>query len=338
MTTYTCGINRRIAVAALRRLASGDLETLADDARCDASHPFGRLTGAAARDPWNALRRAFPDLERRDAIVLAGRNQPDDRVGAPVADEMVACVGSYVGTFREGFCGIAPTRGVARLDYGEGHAFDAHGRIVRSWLVWDLAGLMIATGQWPMAAPLGAPGHWPAPATQDGMRSNADGAEDGGSLRRVLAMHDALHAYDGASIDSMDMSAWADGFLYWAAGGIGACKGLDGFRAHHQLPFLRAFPTRIGAGHFVRLSDGPYAVTGGDVRLDHSGDEYMGLAPSGRRVMFRVMDFYRFDAEGRIAENWLPNDTLGLMHDLGVDVLARLRHRQGAPRRDVKDA
>ena len=45
----------------------------------------------------------------------------------------------------------------------------------------------------------------------------------------------------------------------------------------------------------------------------------------------RVMDFYRFDAEGKIAENWLPNDTIGLMGQMGVDVMARMRHLTGDP-------
>jgi predicted ester cyclase len=133
----------------------------------------------------------------------------------------------------------------------------------------------------------------------------------------------------------MDMRHWAPDFSYWAGGFIGACRGLDGFRAHHQIPFLRAFPDRKGAGHFLRLSDGPFAVTGGDVAITHTGGEYMGVPPTGRKLTFRVMDFYRFDAQGLIAENWLPNDTLGLLDQMGLDVLGRMRHLTGEPRRSL---
>ena len=312
----------------LHQLAGGDTDRLAPDATAEASHPWGRLTGEGARAPWDALHAAMPDVERRDVLFLAGDNAPDDRIPGPRASPLVACLGSYVGTFRAPLAGIPPTHGVAALNYGEAHWIDG-GRVRASWLVWDLAGLMIATGSWPMAAPLGTPGLWPAPATGDGLRARPAEGEDGQSLRRVLAMHDALHSFDGRSLASMDMSAWADGFAYWAAGGIGASKGLEGFRAHHQIPFLRAFPDRAGAGHFVRLSDGPFAVTGGDVALTHTGGDYFGIPATGRRLRFRVMDFYRFDADGLIAENWLPNDTLGLMAQMGVDVLRRMAHRGG---------
>ena len=57
----------------------------------------------------------------------------------------------------------------------------------------------------------------------------------------------------------------------------------------------------------------------------------MGIAATGRKLRMRVMDFYRFDDDGKIAENWLPNDTIGLMNQMGVDVMARMRHLTGHP-------
>ena len=324
------------ALARLRALAGGDLSVLSSDATCDASHPFGSGRGASAAAPWRALHAALPDLERRDTILLAGPNHPDARWTAPRPARMVAALGTYVGTFRAPLAGIPPTHGVVALAYGEAHHLDADGRIAASHLVWDLAGLMIQTGCWPMAAPLGAPGHWPAPATCDGLRLGARPAgDDRDSLDRVLEMHEGLNTFRGDDVDAIDMRHWHPDFTYWAAGGIGACRGVAGFRAHHQIPYRRAFPGAVGAGHFVRLSDGPYAVTGGDVALTHSGADYMGVGASGRALRFRVMDFYRFGPDGRIAENWLPNDTLGLLHQMGVDVLARVAHHAGAPRRTL---
>jgi predicted ester cyclase len=189
---------------------------------------------------------------------------------------------------------------------------------------------MMQAGCWPMAPPLGAPG--PAPGPRGGHGVRLEPSADAGSLARVLQMHDALHAFDGVSLDTMPMDHWAEDFMYWAAGGIGACRGLAGFRAHHQIPFLRAFPDRKGAGHFVRLSDGPFAITGGDVAITHTGADYMGLPATGRRLRMRVMDVYRFDADGLIAENWLPNDTIGLMEQMGADPWGRLAHLTGTPR------
>ncbi|MEL7183528.1 MAG: ester cyclase, partial [Pseudomonadota bacterium] len=70
---------------------------------------------------------------------------------------------------------------------------------------------------------------------------------------------------------------------------------------------------------------------GGDVAITHTGAPYLGLPATGKALRLRVMDFYRFDAQGLIAENWLPTDTLGLLDQMGVDVLARMRHEVGAP-------
>ncbi|KIT16908.1 ester cyclase [Jannaschia aquimarina] len=327
-------IDRHDAKAALEALSEGDLDRLAPDATCDAAHPFGRLTGSDARRPWAELHAAFPDLERRDTIFVAGQNHSDDRITEWRAPRLVACLGSYLGTFDAPFAGIPPTGALATLDYGEAHWIE-DGRIRASWLVWDLAGLMLRTGCWPLAHPLGAPGHWPGPRTQDGLRMAATPDDRAEALGTVLDMHAILNGYRNDSIKGIDMRHWHPDFTYWAGGAIGACRGIEGFRAHHQIPYRRAFPDAQGAGHFARLSDGPYAVTGGDVTMTHAGDEYLGLAPTGRRLRFRVMDFYRFGADGRIAENWLPNDTLGLMAQMGIDVLARLRHRRGQPRRDV---
>ncbi|MEM8823026.1 MAG: ester cyclase, partial [Pseudomonadota bacterium] len=320
---------RGSAFDTLLGLARG-ADVVAPDATAEISAPLGTVDAAGLQGAYAHLRQALPDLERRDDIFLAGDNHPDDRWTGAHVSPLVACCGAYMGTFDAPFLGIPPTGGVVTLTYGEAHHI-VDGRVHRSWLVWDIAGLMIQAGVWPMAPALGATGHWPGPKGGQGLRLTPSAPSD--SLDRVLSMHHALHAFDGKTIESMPMHHWAPDFMYYAAGNIGACRGLDGFRAHHQIPFLRAFPDRRGAGHFVRVADGPFAVTGGDVAMTHTGGDYMGIPPSGRPLTMRVMDFYRFDENGLIAENWLPNDTIGLLAQMGVDVFARLAHLTGAPQR-----
>jgi predicted ester cyclase len=320
---------RRGALEALERWTAGG-DVVAPDARGWGAAPFGALDGAGIAGAMARLRRALPDLERRDDILLAGRNHPDERWTEPRAPRMVGCLGSYVGTFREPLAGIPPTGGVVALPFGEAHAVE-DGRLRESWLFWDLVSLMKQADVWPMAPSLGAPGHWPAPKGGGGVRLVP--SPDMRALEKVLEMHDFLNSFEpGRGIDTLDMSHWRPDFTYWAGGNIGACRGVEGFRAHHQIPYRRAFPGAVGAGHFIRLSDGPFAATGGDVRITHSAADYMGLPATGRTLRFRVMDFYRFDAGGLIAENWLPNDTIGLMEGLGVDVFGRLAHVTGSPR------
>ena len=123
--------------------------------------------------------------------------------------------------------------------------------------------------------------------------------------------------------------------MWYGPAGIGTTRGMAGFQAHHQIPFLTGFPDRRGAGHYVRLADGPYVVTGGwpSVTATHSG-EWLGLGGTGRAIEMRVMDFYRVDG-GRIAENWVPIDVLHILRQMGCDVLGRLAHLRGSPRRDL---
>jgi predicted ester cyclase len=124
---------------------------------------------------------------------------------------------------------------------------------------------------------------------------------------------------------------WTDTFMWYGPAGIGSTRGLDGFRAHHQIPFLRAYNDREGAGHYIRISDGPYAVTGGwpSVRGTHTG-EWLGMAPTGRMIEMRVMDFYRLEGD-KIAENWVPMDVIHIALQMGVDLFARARHMTGQP-------
>jgi hypothetical protein len=59
------------------------------------------------------------------------------------------------------------------------------------------------------------------------------------------------------------------------------------------------------------------------MRLTLSEDGWMGIAPAGREVLLRSLDFWRLE-DGLIRENWVLVDLLDLYAQVGVDVLARL--------------
>ncbi len=44
------------------------------------------------------------------------------------------------------------------------------------------------------------------------------------------------------------------------------------------------------------------------------------VQPTGRPVSFQIINFFRYDDEGRLAEEWAQMDNLGLLRQLGVDV------------------
>ncbi len=324
----------------LHALASGAdrADIYHEDARFWGSHPINERVGVEAiRGVWGDLRRALPDLERRDAIFVGGESAPDDRSPAEIAGRsLLASMGCYQGTFAADLWGIPATQGVVHLRACEvHHVVDA--KIAHSYVLLDLLDLMRQAGVWPLAPSLGAEGMWPGPADSSGLRADAsDPARGAEAMRTVLAMHTALGEFDGKSIESIRHERyWTENFLWYGPAGIGTTRGMRGFRAHHQIPFLIGFPDRKGAGHYVRVADGDYVVTGGwpSVVGTHLG-EWLGLPPTGRQIEMRVMDFYRLEGE-RIAENWVPIDVIHILKQMGFDVFGRLAHRRGAARLEL---
>ncbi|MBV0914023.1 ester cyclase [Anianabacter salinae] len=302
------------------------------------SHPINEVRGpeAAASAAFVPLKTAFPDLERRDTIrvggVYEGRNY-------------VAAVGTYCGTFRHDWLGIPATGLTAHLRYGEVYEVDTDGRILQANLLWDVLDLVRQAGLAPLAPSLGAEGMWPGPITGDGLRLDpSDPGEGAASIAQTLAMHASLAEFDDAGrlnrenlIAMPQRDHWHPKMMWYGPSGIGTTRGLDGFVDGHQLPFRIAFRRpqgtfeavtaerrRHGAGHYIRIGDGPYSVTGGwpSVYAIHDGGGFCGMPPTGRPVTMRVMDFYLHD-EGLIRENWVPLDMLDLFRQMGVDVLAR---------------
>ncbi len=320
----------------LHAIAQGEDPATAyhDDAALWASHPWNEQQGIdAIRRLWAELRHSFPDLDRRDLIFLAGRSFEDTRTDPAFTNRpMIAALGHIQATFVHDFMGIPATHGAIMLRTCEAHHV-VDDKIAHTYLMIDLLDLMDQAGVWPMAPMLGAPGIWPGPSTNDGVLPDHTDPETGAnSFQTVMGMHAALGNFDGKDLDSMDHRAfWTDNFMYYAGAGIGASRGLNGFRAHHQIPFLKAFPDRKGAGHYIRIGDGNYAVTAGwpSVQATHTGP-FLGMTPTGRKIDMRVMDFYHLSG-GKISENWLPIDIPHMALQMGFDVFDRLKHMRGQP-------
>ncbi len=305
------------------------------------SHPLNEIEGLAAIEEtvWRPLHHAFPDLERRDLIVIGGRYEGRD---------YVATMGHYAGTFRKDWLTIPATGRTVYLRYGEVHEV-VDGKIVQSSCLWDLLDLIRQAGFWPIAPSLGTEGMWPGPITADGVvLTDQDAETSAGSIEQTLAMHKTLADYDdleGRGRDGLlempQKEHWHPKMMWYGPSGIGTTRGLQGFVDYHQLPFRIAFPNRKGGaqitdrtkgGHYIRVGDGRYSVTGGwpSVRARHLGGNFLGVGPTGRDVTMRVMDFY-LHHEGKIRENWVPIDIIHLLLQMDVDVFDRMqsffRHR-----------
>jgi hypothetical protein len=128
---------------------------------------------------------------------------------------------------------------------------------------------------------------------------------------------------------------WHPRMMWYGPAGIGTGRGLAGFVDVHQLPFRTAFPNRkgggqweeiaelrakLGGGHFIRIGDGPYSVTGGWPSVIAVHKRRRLARPAGHRasaVTMRVMDFY-LHHEGLIRENWVPLDMIDLLRQMGA--------------------
>jgi len=336
--------DRRASVFnALNRLAeatqkdlSGRLSALyAPGAEWRGSHPMNDATGVdgIADGVWAPLIESFPDLERRDLIFVGGTWEGRD---------YVAAVGHYCGTFRRDWLTIPSTGQPTYIRYGEVHQIE-DGRIAQSTCLWDVLDVIRQAGFWPIAPSLGAEGMWPGPITGDGIVLHTTDPEvSAANLAQTLAMHKTLGDYDdhddlgrAGLLDMPQRLHWHPKMMWYGPSGIGTTRGLQGFVDYHQLPFRVAFPNRKGGmqitdpglgGHYIRIGDGKYSVTGGwpSVRADHLGGGFLGTTPTGRVIKMRVMDFY-LHHEGLIRENWVPIDIIDVLNQMGFDVFDRMR-------------
>jgi predicted ester cyclase len=325
--------NKRFVAEAIARIAGDGTASLRrnleaayhPEAGWRGSHPLNEMQGLEAIEAkvWRPLLTAFPDLERRDLIVAAGRYQDQD---------LVATMGHYAGVFREDWLGIPATGRTIFLRAGEVHRI-ADGRIVQSSVLFDILDLMRQAGFWPIAPSLGREHQWPGPIGAGGICFDpVDPAIGAASLAQTLTMHGGIRGYthDAANprrsyLASSQQQFWHDKMMWYGPSGIGTARGWQNYVDFHAVPWISAFPDRHGVGHYVRIGDGPVSVTGGwpSVEATHTGGSIFGMAPTGKQVHVRVMDFY-YHHEGIIRENWVPIDIIDLLRQMGVDVFARM--------------
>lgn len=304
--------------AALRAL-------LAPDALARWCFPFGDSTGSDElyNRVFAPLRKAIPDLERRDTIVMAGPT--------PEGAEWVGCGGYYSGTFLSPWLDIPATGHIVAMRFHEFYRFE-NGRVVEIQALWDIPEVMMQAQAWPMAPSLGREWHVPGPATQDGIVPGPyDEAAGAATCRHIVDMltHMKRHPSQGGP-EVMEMERfWHPRMNWYGPSGIGTGRGIKGFRDWHQIPFLNGMPDR---GRYVNeityhfFGDRNYAgVTGWPNMIQtvtHGG--WMGIAPAGKRITMKSLDFWRLE-NGLIRENWVLVDLLDAYAQLGVDVFARLR-------------
>ncbi|QPC95522.1 ester cyclase [Mesorhizobium sp. INR15] len=147
---------------------------------------------------------------------------------------------------------------------------------------------------------------------QSMLTKNNDQSKTAETRRVVETMVDGLNDH---LIDSIG-AFFAENFRWMGNAGCGTKIGLEEFQNNWQRPFQAAFSDKTCIDE-ARLFMGEWAAAFGRQEATHSG-EFMGIAPTGRRVEIRYMDFWKV-VEGKITDNWVMVDFPHVMAQLGVD-------------------
>ena len=128
----------------------------------------------------------------------------------------------------------------------------------------------------------------------------------------VNGMVDALndHMIDGIG------AFFHEKFHWFGNAGCGVKENLKAFQDGWQRPFQAAFSDKVCIDE-ARLTEGQWMAAFGRQEATHSG-EFMGIAPTGKRVEIRYMDFWKV-VDGKIQDNWVMVDFPYVMRQLGVD-------------------
>ncbi|WP_068115927.1 ester cyclase [Tropicimonas marinistellae] len=305
------------------RLQQAIFALFAPDAKIRLGHPFQDVAGP--EDLWERvyapLLRAMPDMERRDFIVMAG-----PRWGEGKSGNWVGLGGNLVGTLVQSWLGIPAAGAAVFMRYQEYLRIEG-GRVVEMEGLWDIPQVMLQAGAWPMAPQLGV--EWMCPGPVDGMgviTAPFDAALADASVRRVWDMLHDLKQGTAVSPGHGLTGYWHDHALWYGPTGLGTARGHDAIanRIFRQFREGLSENTRhldesvfFGDRNFVAFTGWPSATA------LHSGDGFLGLAPTGRRITRRSLDFWRIE-NGRVRECWVMVDMLDLYRQLGVDVFARM--------------
>jgi hypothetical protein len=307
----------------------------AEDCVWQIFHPFNRIDGieAAASQFWAPLKAAFPDYEHRMAFAIAGEYEGRTQVSS---------WGHVFGNFERQWLGIPQTWTPVAQRFGV-NAIVENGRFTKVYVLLDIIDVMLQAGYHPLREMPGSAAQWAFPPCNSGATAIQAEPEQGANTLRIVremqvGLPPANSKFTAEEARARHSPHWHENMNWYGPAGIGSSRGLRGFRDYHGALFLQAFPDRSGIvrdgnvpedapGHYTRLGDGKFAVTGGNPSLyaTHTGGQWLGLPPTGRRVEMRVADWYRLDEDDKIIDNWVMIDVPHILQQMGLDILDDLQ-------------
>jgi predicted ester cyclase len=297
--------------------------SFAKDAFWNGPHPFNLVEGreSIAQTVWGALIGAFPDLHRRPYMFLGGKY-----LGETGEEEYwVSGHGDFIGTFANDFLNIPANGQSIRMRFGE-FCRVKEGRIVEVYTLFDIVSLMSQAGFEVLPPGPGASLWVPGPRKGRALLHDKQPVDESETSREILEnmlFKGMKYNKENAENPTMD-GYWTHDMVWHGPHGIGSAFGLDEFYERAQKPIVRGYPDRIGAFHKARFGEGHCICMGGLRTLQgtHKG-EIFGIPPTGRRVHWKIMDFYT-RRERKLFENWVMIDVPYACIQSDVDLFARV--------------
>lgn len=288
-----------------------------EDMRLHASYPIDTIQGVSElqKQYWRLLKTSLPDIQRKAFIEFSS-----DYEGST----WIAATGYFVGTFKAPLLNIRATQKTLYLRFTELVKLE-QGKIKDYYIILDFLDVMNQAGVNPLRKSLGHDGLIMPPSTMDGLNPPEESIDQANTSEQlVMNMLDELGRFDGKSLQSMKLeNYWHPDFMWYGPAGIGTTRGIEGFRRHHQGPFVFSFPDRVVDHKATIVKQGNYVATGGWPHMhgSHLAGGWLGLAPSGKNLELRVMDIWRREGS-LLVENWVGIDIIHMCKQMGLDVFA----------------
>tara|TARA_B100001113_G_scaffold352047_1_gene352491 strand:- start:845 stop:1927 length:1083 start_codon:yes stop_codon:yes gene_type:complete len=307
-------------------------KVFSDNIKVNCFYPLNEFSGIGSFKEkfWKPLFESFPDLERREKLVVGGTFRDKIQVGS---------ISTLSAIFKESFFGIKPNNKMINLKCCEIHEIK-NDKIIESHILIDLIDLMLQTGIHPIRLSRGSEGNWNSPINVDGVNfyeKNMDVSK--ASLDQSLIMQRSLNIKPELDVNSDEdlkqkllnhpqSNYWHEKMIWYGPSGIGTARSLEGFIENHQLPFRKTFKDRNywKLGHYCELGDGKFSLTAGwnSIQAVYGSEDWLGYKSNNQNVTMRVMDFYHHN-EGKIRENWVPIDIIHILKQIDIDVFELIK-------------
>ena len=132
------------------------------------------------------------------------------------------------------------------------------------------------------------------------------------NLDLVQKMYAALNAQD---LDKHD-EYWSEDMIWHGPPGFGDINSIEAFINDEVSQLYEAFPDFNGDFEIIFANDNWVAATG-FVTGTHEGD-WLGIPATGKPMKMRYSDIWLI-REGKLSENWVMLDHLGVLKQIGID-------------------